>query len=67
MRFGCHVVLLSATDDVDDEKNGDPDDVHEVPVEGDDVDRSGVLLLDVSEEGEERDGRERQKARSYVL
>jgi hypothetical protein len=45
--------LLSTTDDVDDEENGDPDDIHEVPIKGDDVDALGMRGLDVSEEGEE--------------
>jgi hypothetical protein len=60
------VVLLSATDDVDDEENGDPDDIHEVPIERHDIDASGMLLCDMSEEREERDGREREYASGDV-
>src|SRR6266849_2935935 len=64
--FPSHGVLPSATDDVDDEEHGDPDDVDEVPVEREHVGVGRVLLLDLSEEREERDRPEGQQARGEV-
>src|SRR6267143_5633597 len=56
----------SATDDVDDQEDRDPHDVDEMPVQAQKVDARGVLALDVTAGGQERDGGHRKHANGDV-
>src|SRR6185369_3448765 len=58
--------LLSAPDDVDDGEHDDPDDVHEVPVEPEDVRAVRVLARDLALEGQPQDDGQADDADDHV-